>query len=260
MTWAMERQLFYILIFTLLFAVFGFFIGYPYFNRAPTCTDNKQNGTETGVDCGGSCIRACIAELDPVSVLWSRAFKVVPGRYNAVAYLENKNPNVVVNKIKYRFRFADKDNIYIAKREGQTYIPSAGKFAIFEPAIDVGNSVPVYTTFEFTEVPSWVQVPKEKIDQVKVFVSNIRLEDEMISPKLFATVRNFSLFSISEISVVAVLYDALGNAVSASRTYLDELRGEESAEVNFTWPEPFSAGVVAKEIIPIYNIFLVKLK
>ncbi len=260
MKWALQRQLFYIFILVVFFAILGFLIGYPHFNKAPTCSDSKQNGTETGIDCGGLCARACIEALHPVSVIWSRAFRVVPGRYNAMAYLENKNPNVAVSKIKYRFRFSDRDNIYIGKRDGETFIPPAGKFAIFEPAVDVGSSIPVYTTFEFTEEPVWIQVPEEKINQLKVFVSNIKLEGETTSPKLFATIRNYSLFDIPEINVVVILYDALGNAVSASRTYLDELQGEESAEVSFTWPEPFSSGIVAKEIIPIFNVFSVKLK
>lgn len=31
------------------------------FDPAPTCTDGRQNGTETGKDCGGSCPTACAA-------------------------------------------------------------------------------------------------------------------------------------------------------------------------------------------------------
>ena len=60
--------------------------------------------------------------------------------------------------------------------------------------------------------------------------------------------------------MVAILYDDMGNAVSASRTYLNELTAQQSADLNFTWPEPISGNVVAKEIIPMYDISLVKLK
>ena len=260
MTWAFRRQLFYLAILIAFVLVFGFLIIYPHFNKPPTCTDNKQNGDETGIDCGGTCPKACIFQVDKISIIWSRAFKVVPGRYNAVAYLENHNENTAINKIKYRFRFADKDNIYIGKREGETYVPPSGKFAVFEPAIDVGNSIPVYTTFEFTETPVWIQVSEEKINQLKIFVSDIRLENEDTSPRLSATVKNNSLFQIPEVNIIAFLYDEKGNAVSASRTYLDVLQGEENREITFTWPEAFSEKVIAKEIIPIFNIFFVKLK
>lgn len=260
MTWAFKRQTFYVGVFIALLLVFGFLIIYPYVNKTPTCADNKQNGTETGVDCGGSCARACLSEVDKISVLWARAFRVVPGRYNAVAYLENHNKNTAVNKISYRFRFADANNIYVGKREGSTYVPPSGKFAVFEPGIDIGNSIPVYTTFEFTQIPEWTVVPQKKINQLQVLVSNIALINEETSPVLSATIKNNSFFVIPEIDVIAILYDENRNAVSASRTYLDSLTAEEKRDVNFTWPEPLSRTVVAKEIIPLYNIFLVKLK
>ena len=258
--WAIKRQIFYLAIVIVFVGGLGFLIIYPYFNKAPTCTDGKQNGTETGIDCGGSCLQACTLQVDQISVLWARAFQVVPGRYNAVAYLENHNANTAVYKVKYRFRFADKDNIYIGKREGETYVPPKGKFAVFEPAVDVGNSIPVYTTFEFTEEPIWVQVSKEEISQQKVFVSDIKLENESTEPKLTATVKNNSLYRIPEVSFVVILYDALGNAVSASHTYLPVLAGGESADLNFTWREPLTSPVVVKEVIPMWNIFLAKLQ
>ncbi len=258
--WAFQRQLFYLGVLALFFLITGLLIVYPAFNKSPTCTDGKQNGSETGVDCGGSCRLACVAEVDPISILWSRSFRVIPGRYNALAYLENKNERAIISKINYRFRFADKDNVFIGKREGSTYVPPAGRFAIFEPAIDVGNSIPVYTTFEFTEAPAWEQAPQGKIDQLKVLVSNISLEAEKTFPRLSATIKNNSLFTIPDLSVVAILYDETGNAVGASRTYLAKLSGEESAVVNFTWPEPIPGTVVAREIIPMFNIFAAELR
>lgn len=260
MSWALKRKILYLAILIAFVSAFGFWVIYPYYNKAPTCTDGKQNGIETGVDCGGSCIRACLREVDQISVLWSRAFQVVPGRYNAVAYIENKNENTAINKIKYKFHFADKDNIYVGKREGETYIPPKGKFAIFEPAIDVGNSIPVYTKFEFIEVPEWVSVSKEQISQLKISVSDIKLENENTEPRLSARVKNESLYRIPEVSFIVILYDALGNVVSTSHTYLDMLKGEEATNINFTWREPITSNVVAKEIIPMFNIFLVKLK
>ncbi|MEI6581232.1 MAG: hypothetical protein WCO07_03625 [bacterium] len=260
MAWAFKRQLIYLLIVLTVFSFFGFLIIYPILNKAPTCFDGKQNGEETGIDCGGSCMLACTLQVDKLSIIWARTFEVVPGRYNAVAYLQNKNENTVINKINYRFRFADKDNIYIGKRDGETYIPPSGNFAVFAPAIDVGNSIPVYTSFEFTEEPVWINVSAEKVDQLKVSVSDIKLENEDTSPALSAIVTNNSLFRIPEVSVVAILYDALGNAVSASHTYLDVLKAEEKAQINFTWRNPLVGKVVAKEIIPMFNIFSVKLK
>jgi hypothetical protein len=259
MTWAFKRQFIYLSILIVFFLGLGFLLAYPYINSRPTCSDGKQNGVETGVDCGGSCVRACNFEVDKLSVIWARSFRVADGRHNAVAYVENQNINTAIYKIKYRFRFADKDNLYIGMREGETFVPPSGKFAIFEPAIGVGNSIPVYTTFEFTEIPVWVNVPREELEKIKVVVSDIRLEDESTSPRLSATLRNNSLYNIPEVNVVALLYDVEGNAISASRTFIDMLRSEEITQLSFTWPEPFMKPVVVREIIPMYNFFLAKI-
>ncbi|MFZ3011987.1 MAG: FxLYD domain-containing protein [Minisyncoccia bacterium] len=260
MTWALRRQIFYILILVLFISVFGFLIIYPKLNKAPTCTDYKQNGDELGVDCGGSCVNACLSQVDNISVLWARAFRVIPGRYNAVAYLVNHNTNVGAEKINYRFRFADKDNLYIGKREGNIFVPPGGNFVVFEPGIDIGNSIPVYSTFEFTDVPQWKQVSQEKINQLKILTSNIQLVDEETFPKLSATIKNTSLFTIPNVGVVAILYDVDGNAISTSRTYLTKLSPLQSTDINFTWPEPLPGVVVEKEIIPMYDIFSAKLE
>jgi len=260
MTWALKRQILYILVFLLFFGLFGFLIIYPHFNKPPTCFDGSQNGVETGVDCGGSCVKACIFETDEVSVLWARSFMVVPGRYNAVAYLENHNKNLAVDKIKYQFRFADKDNIYLGRREGVAFIPPGRNFAIFERGIELGSSEPIYTTFSFTETPNWISVSNTKINQLQVLVSDINLENETTSPHLSAVLKNSSLFNIPDVSVVAILYDAKHNAISASSTYLDELAGEEEKIINFTWPLPFNGKTVIREILPSYNIFKVNLR
>ena len=255
MTWAFRRKIIYAVIFIVLFLGIGYLFVSPYINKAPSCTNYKQDGDETGLDCGGSCTRACIFEVDRISVLWSRTFRIAPGRYSAVAYLENHNSGAAISKIKYRFRFSDKDNIYIGKREGETFVPVGGKFAIFEPGIDIGNSIPVYTTFEFTEAPIWSNVSENKLNQLKILVSNVKLKTENTSTHLSATIKNDSLFTIPEVGVIALLYDEKGNVISVSRTYIEELDGEEVKNIDFTWPELLEASVIVKEIIPMYNIF-----
>jgi hypothetical protein len=258
MTWAFKRQAFYLVVVLAVFLFFLFLFLRPYFNQAPSCIDNKQNGNEEGVDCGGICSRACASQVSDISVLWARAFRVVPGRYNAVAYIQNQNKNAAIFKIHYKFRFADKDNLYIGSREGDTFIPPSGRFAIFEPAINLGNSIPVFTTLEFTEKPIFVQVPEDKIKELQISVGDIALTGEDISPVITTIIKNNSLFNIPEVKVVAILYNASGNAINASSTYLDSLSGGVTVPLSFTWPEPFTEKVVSKEIIPMFNIFSVK--
>ncbi|HEU0085567.1 MAG TPA: hypothetical protein VFQ59_01250 [Candidatus Paceibacterota bacterium] len=260
LTWSLKRQLMFIGVFVLFLGTLGYMVISPIVNRLPTCEDGRQNGDEQGVDCGGSCALVCLYQVDQVSILWSRAFEVVPGRYNAVAYLENHNPTSAIRKIKYRFRFADEDNIYIGMREGETLVPPSAKFAVFEPALDFGNSAPVYVTFEFLETPVWVKAPEDRMRDINILVSEVTLENEATDPRLSAKIKNDSLFIVPDIDVVTLLYDENGNAISASRTYVEELKRGESKEITFTWPQGFKETIIAKEIIPMYDIFMANLK
>jgi len=156
MSWAKNRQINYlagILLFALI--VVGFILWR--LNPAPSCTDNILNQNETGIDCGGTCPQACESELFKLSVLWARSFEVVPGTYDAVAYVENVNPSAGIKDIFYSFKFYDKENILITERNGHTFISPNEKFAVFENAIDVGQRIPKRTFFEFIQKPDWFQ-------------------------------------------------------------------------------------------------------
>lgn len=260
MNWALKRQILYIMGLLIFLGAVSLYFLWPYITRPPTCFDGKQNGLESGVDCGGGCTRACSFEVDKLSVFWARSFEVVPGRYNAMAYIENQNPNQIIRSVKYRFRFADKDNLYIGQREGVTFIPPAGKFAVFEPAINLGNSVPVYTTFEFAELPVWENIDPSLVDQLNIVISDVELKDEDSLPKLSAKLRNNSLFIIPDLNAVAILYDDLNNALAVSSTYVPLLGRESSTNVNFTWRSAMPKKVLTQEIIPMFNIHNVRLK
>ena len=91
MSWASQRKAAY---FGGVFALIALAIGVPlfiYFNRAPSCTDAKQNGGEQGVDCGGSCKKLCTAQTKDLVILWNRAFRVADGAYDVLAMVTNPN-------------------------------------------------------------------------------------------------------------------------------------------------------------------------
>ena len=101
MSWRAKRQIGVIFIFLAVAAVVLAIFLYPILVKKPTCFDTKMNGTETGVDCGGTCMKFCSADIKQPVVLWSRSFKVTDGLYNAAAYVQNQNPTAGLRKINY---------------------------------------------------------------------------------------------------------------------------------------------------------------
>ena len=237
MSWASERRFGYAVgtaLVLLLLAGGAFFA--LYYDPA-TCSDSKQNGEELGVDCGGVCEMLCPFEAAPLKVLWSRIFEVSPGRYNAVAYVENPNRHAGVREIGYIFRVVDGNNDIIIERKGRTFITPDGISPIFEADVRTGEKIPSRVFFEFTEdPPQWYRA--QSVGQA-LSVNNTRLLDTATRPRIDALLQNNSLQEYKDLEVVGVVFAADGNAVAASRTVIDVLEKSASFPLVFTWPRPF---------------------
>src|SRR5690606_16752742 len=120
--WAMWRRMQYFAGFAIFFLAIGAWIYFAYFYQAPTCFDNAQNGVEAGVDCGGACVRICAFSVEQPTVQWSRAFRVTPGMYNAVGYVENTNREAASPQVNYTFSLFD-DAGLIKEVKGTTILP-----------------------------------------------------------------------------------------------------------------------------------------
>jgi len=207
-----------------------------------------------GVDCGGTCQLACEQESKPLIIRWAQVTPVTDNVYNAVAYIENQNLLYAVKNIHYSFLIYDEKNILITERNGSTFIGSNQRTAIFEPSIKVGNRMPAFTHFSFTEEPIFTRVDK-RLSQRLLTVERQTWSQLESSPKLKITLRNSNTFDISDIRVISIAYDGQGNALVASATVIDEIPQGSFVDSVFTWPKPLSEQPVRTEIIPRINPF-----
>ena len=256
MTWAGKRKLQYLGgFFGFIFIILFIFL-YPYIFKKPACTDGKMNGAETGIDCGGICSRMCPSSTSEPVILWSRAFPVTGNVYNFVAYIENQNKNSAIENISYEFRAYDENNRLLGRKQGSTYIPPNKQFAIFEPRFDAGESKVKSITFEFVPPYDWVK-KEPSLNTLQVLVDNVILGEDLKSPSLTARVKNESIYDIPLFEVIAILYDAEGNAINASKTFKDGLTSGDTTSVFFTWPNEFSRTPVVKDVLVSINPFSV---
>lgn len=256
MSWASRRQFKYLSVFLLVVALIIFAFLYPIIFKKPTCFDNKQNGTETGIDCGGICSLMCKEDITEPVVLWSRAFPVIGNSYNLVAYIENRNKNSGVINAPYEFRIYDTNNKLLGRREGQTFIPPNQQFAIFESRFDAGQSQIKTVTFEFINPLIWVK-KNPTLQNLKIYVSDIIFNDNVDTPSLSARIKNDSIHDIPEFDAIAILYDVDHNAINASKTHKDKLLNNSSLPVIFTWPEILSATPLTQDVMILINPFSV---
>lgn len=247
MDWATQRRFIYIgALILIILVVFALPI-YRSLTRTPTCFDGKQNGSERGIDCGGSCSRVCPLDIEEPVVLWSRSFEVNNGVYSAVAMIENSNSGLEALNIPYLFKLFDKDNILVYERKGRTNIFSGRIFPVFEGVIVVGERVPIRTFFEFSPEIDWTKITREKPE---VSVKNKILKNEESTPRIEAELENRFLGNLRDVEIVVVVYNSQGNAIGGSKTVVDLLEKDSSKDLVFTWPKPFPGEVNRIDIIP----------
>jgi hypothetical protein len=255
MSWASRRQSKYLLGLFAVCAVILFAIAYPRLTKAPTCTDGKQDGNETGVDCGGLCDRMCMSDVSDPLILWSRAFQISGSTYSLVAYVQNQNKDAAVAEASYEFKVYDTNNTLIGRRDGTTFIPPNQQFAVFEPRFDAGQATVKSVSFEFTSSPLiWVK-KAPTIQTLPITIDHIVMGANPSSPSLSAQVNNNSIYDLPSFNVVTILYDSDHNAISASETYNAGLPSNQSAPLLFTWPEAFRENVATKDILLQVNPF-----
>lgn len=246
MSWSSTKQL---TIISSIIALFLILISGPialWLYEPATCFDGKQNGKEVGVDCGGTCALLCPTQVRDIKVLWARTFKVAEGRYNAVAYVENPNPNATSAIVPYVFRLLDKNNIEVTSREGTFQFVNQGIFAIFETSIDTGKRDAAKAFFEWKAPFAWVKATSPDVPKV------IRqaLVDTGSPTRIEATIANETAYDMKDLDIVATVFDTEGNAIASSRTILPLLPKRSNKDVFFTWPTPFTSTPARIDVIP----------
>ncbi len=242
--WAFWRQVQYFTGFGVVFLGMCFLIYSNYFYVAASCFDNNQNGEERGVDCGGACARICVFDVAMPSVEWARSFRVTDGQYNAVAYVENNNLVAATPEISYTFSLYDADGL-ITERSGTTILPPDSSYPIFEGRITTGNRIPTQTLLDLKPAELWLPA-KVGRNQFTIVDRNLQSADEQ--PRLDVLIANNELTEAKEVEVVATIFDANGNALTSSRTFVDEFLPREQREITFTWPEPIATTLRSCEV------------
>lgn len=228
------------------------------FSYKPTCHDNKKNGTEVAVDCGGSCLRMCIdATLEKGSLIieWVRAVPVSPGLYNIVALVRNQHPTGIAHNVSFTvtLRTAEGD----IETPGSISIPQNGEYAIFIPATKQVTSVPTGVSISIDQRYDWYRSDTRR-ERNPLVTREVALEKILSRPRVTGFIDNIdTLYSVPNVSAVAVVYDATDTAVGVSQTQIGDMGPGQSRSIAFTWPAPFNGiGPFRVQIYPLFTPFV----
>ncbi len=246
--WALWRRVQYAAGFLLVCGLLSTLIYFTNFYQPANCYDDVQNGLETGVDCGGECVQICVADVIPPNIVWAESFEISPGKYNAVAYVENNNQTIGTPQLIYTMQLFSGDEL-VAERKGETVLPPSlnNAYPIFEGRVLVDEEKPVTSTNLILE-PAELWLPASAgRDQFRTVDRNLRGADS--NPQLSVKIENTTLNTYENVEVVATLFNDAGDPVTASQTYIERMRPQYISDIIFTWPNPI-AKTVKSCVIP----------
>ncbi|MFZ1987434.1 MAG: hypothetical protein WAV21_00150 [Minisyncoccia bacterium] len=250
MSWSSQRKAFILTsIGAVIFAVFAVtLISVLY--KTPSCTDQKKNQDETGIDCGGSCSRLCTAEVAAPSIRFVRQLSPQNGRTDIIAYIDNTNAHAAVKNAAFKVTLYGADNIVVTSKTGTVNLPPASTVPLFIPNLFSGSQPVVRAFLTFDESSFvWYRL-NEELPTLAVSDARLSLGE---TPRLSAIVSNSEVLPMRGVPVVATLFDAQNNVIAASGTVVD-LPASAAVPVVFTWNAPFSGIPARYEIIPLVQL------
>ena len=249
--WGQRRQLIVIAIFSLLGIAILATIAIAIFYRTPTCTDQKQNQDETGIDCGGPCSKACIADVRPASVSFARAIAPDVNRTDVIAYVENPNENAVARGVRAVVELYGADYVLLAKREVVFDLPGAATTPVFVEGLLSGNQAVAQTFFTVDQASiEWTRTTTQPV------VPGVRdiVWQGGSQPRVSATLINPIAEPFSNVRLIATVFDSNDQAIAASRTVVAILPAQGTAPMVFTWNVPFASTPARVEVIPLIQV------
>ena len=251
MDWSGKRKLLYATYIVLVIVALSVYLFRDTLFPKPACSDGKKNGFETGVDCGGSCLRKCAAEVSPLTVTWSRVLEVGPKLYDVVAFISNKNQDSAPRTLTGTFTVYSAQGIVLFARTISVTPPAATDIPVLIQNIALEER-PQRVVFTLAEGTSY-RIP-ELFQKPQISTTQTRFENGD-TPRVYATIKNLTRNAILRFPVRIVLYDASDTAYADGETFVERLEKEEEQTLIFTWKKSFDIAPTRIRVYPILDPF-----
>jgi hypothetical protein len=251
MQWAAERKLIYALLLIMALSALGVYGFRDVLFPKATCSDQKQNGFEEGIDCGGLCSRVCIEQVAPITTLWSRAVPVTEGLYDIAALISSRNQGSAPTSLEARFTVLNASGTILYEKIIQTTPPTTGDLPVIIQNVELSEK-PQKVLLTLREGTYYRIADMFQSAQISTVRTNFENGD---TPRLYATIRNITRNQIIDFPVRVVLYDATQNVIGVGETQVSRLNKEEEETLVFTWKKRFDAVPVTIKVYPVFDPF-----
>lgn len=225
--WRVGHKMKYIVSLIIIIIIILSYIIYDTFFSVVSCTDNRKNGDEIGVDCGGSCALLCQGQFQDLSIDNKNIHleKLSDYKYNIYLLINNNNKDTAVYNIDVRTTFYDKDNNLIGTIDNN--IPFSDKLSI--PVIIDGITLDNLDRVESEVIKDYkIYKSAQDIDLLKLI--SYTKEENQDKYKYIIKYTNPNYNSIINKNIYFLFYDNQNNLLYISRQYIQLLTKDQIAQ------------------------------
>ncbi len=222
----------------LLYAAIAVFVVWwwyaAHFAPAPSCSDGVENQGETGIDCGGPCTPCAFKQLSPLQAGDAELFKTDGGDVAVVGVLTNPNASYD-GTASYTVSVAGERGDEVASALATVRVPAGGVWYTYDTFREGNESMTAASVRIQDTVWGAANAPAVGGSAVSASSSLIDIEDGRVV--VHGTVTNQGLASAQHIDIIAVISDANGFPLFASKTFIEALGGGNSENFTILFPQ-----------------------
>ena len=204
---------------------------------APSCVDNRQNGNETEIDCGGDCVSCATKNLLPLQVSAAELFSH-NGFYSASAIVKNPNQALAIKSFDYQFDFYDSGNQLLKSVANKSFLYAGEEKNIAEAGVIITNGISKKVAI-VVKPDSLVLEKASEFSQPNYELSKdikTALDSENNRVLVSGSISNPANFNISKVNIGAFLFDKLRRKIAVSKTSLQNLGSFEMKDFSISIP------------------------
>lgn len=190
---------------------------------APSCFDNKKNGSEEGIDCGGPCISCGIKYAVPLEVVSSDTLSVMSSTTEVVAKIRNSNADYGAH-FSYQINIINLLGQKISQINGESFIlPNTSKYLI-QDKIPLQSSDVSRFEVVFTKV-DWSPLDKSNSDLFTIYDKTARImaATENGYLELGGKITNKTSHDFLSVDLSFIIYSKTGRLLYAAKTQLSNV-------------------------------------
>lgn len=196
------------------------------------------------------------ANLAPIKIISTKLLNIENGDYDFVAKVSNPNTDYGSPDAEYEITFYNAAGNQISQKRGSFYIlPGQTRYVLETP---LKFLEPISRADMAIKNIDWQQLDPLSVGGVSLISKNVsynQINQAGVFGKVGGSIQNDSDFDLSEVEVLAVLYDQSDSIIAVNRTNIQTFLARTSRGFETAWYSSFIGQVVRPDIEAHTNVF-----